>query len=431
MIEWEGLMGLPLNQVASGGTHTLSSDNFVTACSAPSTAAPTPAWALAASMTESRDASQAKEQLRPMASRQGSRDWTSSGINGMSQTDLQGTLSSLLPAPRLLGFMKQRGGKSITLSNSCLYGVRRKESSSASLSTGKTHGAPKPSSHTALLDATVPSQGILRSRRRSDGHALAPMSGAQDPTLASSSHNSSTKRGWELWEADLYQCIFKDPGFWSLDLSVRAISLQLHSPLPMRRLSQSAFAGQHWSKPTEREPETISVSSNGSGMAVPVVLLDPEASRAEGGSNYARPKMHRRPGSFTHQGLGNGGQWGFVVPTGLTQPQHPFGPSTTWAGSQKDWEKDLLEDSAPMLLPFVETRLVHAIQKRSDLRPWRQEEQEADAEGGRGSEVKDIVIGFGNFIKIVRLVDEDDGLGQSNNTMHHHYDQDYYDSVAE
>ncbi|CAO3574475.1 unnamed protein product [Mortierella alpina] len=436
MIEWEGLMGVPLNQVASGGINTLSSDNFLTACSTPSTAAPTPAWGSAASISDARDASRAKEQLRPMASRQGSRDWTSSGINGMLHADLQGTLSSLLPAPRLLGFMKQRGGKSITLSNSCLYGVRRKESSSTTLSTGNTHGSPKPSSHTALLDATVPSQGILRSRRRSDGHALTPISGGQDSTFASSSHNSSTKRGWELWEADLYQCIFKDPGFWSLDLSVRAISLQLHSPLPGRRLSQSALSGQHWSKPTEREPETISVSSNGSGMAVPVALLDPEASRADGGSNYARPKMHRRPGSFTHPGQGGGGQWGFVVPTGLTQPQHLFGPSTAWAGNPMEGP---LEDGAPMLLPFVETRLVHAIQKRSDLRAWRQEEQDADAESERGSEVKDIVIGFGNFIKIVRLVDEDDGLGNGNSNMHqhhhhhhhHHHHQDYYDSVAE
>ncbi|KAF9984023.1 hypothetical protein BGZ75_004408 [Mortierella antarctica] len=415
MIEWEGLMGLPLNQAGSAGSHTLSSDNFS-----------------AATMGEPRDGLQAKEQSRLMSSRQGSRDWTSTGITAMNPADLVGTLSSLLPAPRLLGFMKQRGGKSITVSNSCLYGVRRKESSSASLSTSNSHGALKPSSHTALLDATVSSQGILRSRRRSDGHALTPMPGSQDPTHASSSSNNGTptKRGWELWEADLYQCIFKDPGFWSLDLTVRAINLQLHSPPPVRRHSQSASFGQHWSKPTERVSETISVSSNGSGMAVPVVVLDhqearplafgPDASLADGGSNYARPKMHRRPGSFTHQGQGGGGQRGFVVQTGFTQSQHPFGPSTPW-------EEDPLEKSAPMLLPFVETRLVHAIQKRPDLRPWRQEDPEADAEAGRGSEVKDIVIGFGNFIKIVRLVDEDDGLGNSNSNGN----IDYYDSVAE
>lgn len=169
-------------------------------------------------------------------------------------------------------------------------------------------------------------------------------------------------------------------------------------------------------------------------MAVPVVVLDqeatrsvgygPDASLADGGFNYARPKMHRRPGSFTHHGQGSGGQRGFVVPTGLTQPQHPFGPQTTWAGNHKEDDEHPLEHSAPMLLPFVETRLVHAIQKRPDLRPWRPEEHEAEAEGGRGLEVKDIVIGFGNFIKIVRLVDEDDGLG---NMAH----VDYHDSVAD
>ncbi|KAF9565159.1 hypothetical protein EC968_004218 [Mortierella alpina] len=419
MIEWEGLMGLPPNQAGSAGPHTVPSDNLS-----------------AATTNEPRDASQSKEQPRPMSSRQGSRDWTSTGINGMNQADMSYSLSSLLPAPRLLGYMKQRGGKSITVSNSCLYGVRRKESSSAHLSASNNiHGSLKPSSHTALQDAAASNQGILRSRRRSDGHALTPTLGSPDPTLASSGHNSPAKRGWELWEADLYQCIFKDPGFWSLDLTVRALSLQLHSPLPIRRLSQSASFGQHWSKSTEREPETISVSSNGSGMAVPVVLLDQEArplgfgseaspSLTDGGSNYARPKMHRRPGSFTHPGQGGGSQRGFVVSTGLTQPQHPFGPPTTWD------DEASLESSAPMLLPFVETKLVHAIQKRPDLRPWRQEEQETDAEGGRGSDVKDIVIGFGNFIKIVRLAEEEDGLdnSSSNGNMSH---LDYYDSVAE
>ncbi|KAF9953956.1 hypothetical protein BGZ72_005042 [Mortierella alpina] len=434
MVEWEGLMALPLNQAASAGSNGLVPDISLTACTSPSTA----------TMSEPRDFSQVKDRPRPMASRQGSRDWTSSGINGIHQTEFLGTLSSSLPAPRLLGFMKQRGGKSITVSNSCLYGVRRKESSSASLSTSNNNDTRKPSSHTALLDATISSQSILRSRRRSDGHALTPTSGAQDsqhaPNISSSSSNSPAKRGWELWEADLYQCIFKDPGLWSLDLTVRAISLQLHSPLPIRRPSPSASFGQHWSKPTDREPETISVNSNGSGMAVPVVVLDqeaqglgfgPDSNLADGGSNYARPKMHRRPGSFTHQGQGGGGQRGFVVPTGLTQPQHPFGPQTTYAGNNMNWDdEDPLENNTPMLLPFVETRLVHTIQKRPDLRPWRREDQEADAEGGRGPEVKDIVIGFGNFIKIVRLVDEEDGpgTGHNNSNMAH---LDYHDSAAE
>ncbi|KAG0379064.1 hypothetical protein BGX24_001868 [Mortierella sp. AD032] len=361
----------------------------------------------------------------------GSRDWKANQTGPAGSLDIFGMLSSSLPAPRLVGFMKQRGGRSMTVSNSRLYGVRRTESSTTHTTQLST---PPKQSHASVTDTSGPAANIIRSRRKSEGHALSSTASGQDRTTASCSH--PTKRGWELWEADLYQCIFKTPGVWSLDLTIRAINLQ---PLLQRRPSLPARPNidliRRSSMGTDvfhaAMPGTITVASNGSGIATQVVLNqqqygsqlapDMDYGAQDGSGVQTRPKIQRRPGSFTNQG----GQQGYVFTTGLprlspTGQQAEYGqslyPTTlgkggavdeSWGGFRSGGAADD-EDSESTLLPFVETRLIHTILRASS----REIEVESwdHMDSAKGPELKDIVIGFGNYIKVVRLMDEDDEI---------------------
>ncbi|KAG0017552.1 hypothetical protein BGZ80_008174 [Entomortierella chlamydospora] len=314
------------------------------------------------------------------------------GDSSAGLTSLLGSLSSSLPAPRLVGFMKQRGGKSMTVSNSCLYGVRRTESSTKHAS--ERHGRLPNQSHTSVLDSIGPGSNFIR-RRKAEPHV---------PTVAAT-HNqsvlggSSMKRGWELWEADLYQCIFKDPGVWGLDLAVRTINLQssqpekVHLPVPQslgleRRSSRHAFTKGADNTGVGVAP--FMINSNGSAMAVPV-----NHDSAALASQDVRPKLQRKPGSYSYQSA----QRGYVFATTLTQSSRP---DITRNDSQLDGDQLGLETVEPFLLPFVETRLVQALPRRNIIH------SDSDhAEQGRELDIKDIVVGFGNFVKIIRLQDDD------------------------
>ncbi|KAF9204296.1 hypothetical protein BGZ49_005451 [Haplosporangium sp. Z 27] len=319
-----------------------------------------------------------------------------SGDYMTGQAGLLGSLSSSLPAPRLVGFMKQRGGKSIAVSNSCLYGVRRTESSTKH--PNDHYGRITKQSHTSVLDSMGSNSNFIR-RRKNESHI---------PTLTTHDQSSiggnSMKRGWELWEADLYQCIFKDPGVWGLDLTVRAINLQPPQPekssIPAsqnfgldRRMSRHQLVkGSDEIGP--RATQTI-VNSNGSAMAA-AVNHDITASA----NQDVRPKLQRKPGSYSYQR-------GYVFSAGSmsSPPQAVSTPSTEYGQflfpTQHDGDQLGIEVAEPFLLPFVETKLVHALSRRTNIH------SERDLERGKEQDIKDIVVGFGNFVKIVRLQDDD------------------------
>ncbi|KAF9438212.1 hypothetical protein BGZ76_009139 [Entomortierella beljakovae] len=315
------------------------------------------------------------------------------------------SLSSSLPAPRLVGFMKQRGGKSITVSNSCLYGVRRVEPS-----TKLVNDRFSSLSRSSVLNSMGASSNFIR-RRKTESNS---------PTLTATLDQMATptggavKRGWELWEADLYQCIFKDPGVWGMDLTVRTINLQPYQEASQSSGPQSFGMDRRPSKHSiaksveDNQPGSVAnvINTNGSSLALPA-------------SPDMRPKLQRKPGSYSHQSP----QWGYVYTTSSTNNQSQLqsqGASTAFTDHNQrlypiqpgrpeimrgDSQHDVIhgeEDAEPFLLPFVETRLVCALSRRtgSQLRY-------GSVEQGREQDLKDIVIGFGNFIKIVRLQDEE------------------------
>ncbi|KAG0365252.1 hypothetical protein BC939DRAFT_441487 [Gamsiella multidivaricata] len=329
-------------------------------------------------------------------------------LNGVGNANFLGTLSSSLPAPRLVGFMKQRGGKSMTVSNSCLYGVRRTESTTTLAS---EHGGVPKQSHASILDVMGPASNVIRSRRKSDSHGLTYPATSHDQAVTSS---GPMKRGWELWEADLYQCIFRNPGVWGLDLTVRAVDLQPHQPTRNRRLAPQG------SDQTLSESGSIIINSNGSAIAVPIPVAQNPSSLA--GHEVMRPKLQRKPGSFTQH---MPGQRGYMYTAGLamaSQPQpqqlsgHTLFPTQSgkagyWGDSRMDsQQQDGLENAEDLLLPFVETRLIHALSRRTNMQQQPGLSQRGDESGDQGKEpeMKDIIVGFGNFIKIVRLQDEED-----------------------
>ncbi|KAG0201974.1 hypothetical protein BGX33_009992 [Mortierella sp. NVP41] len=407
MVEWEGLMGLPtpMAQPTQIGLDYFPDHD-----------------------SNKYGHTQAFSQNRDRPGLDGARDWKANHSSPTGGLDILGMLSSSLPAPRLVGFMKQRGGRSMTVSNSRLYGVRRTESSTAHATQLNT---PPKQSHASVTDTTGPTANFIRSRRKSEGLALSPSAVTQDRATTSGGH--PTKRGWEMWEADLYQCIFKTPGVWSLDLTIRAINLQ---PPLQRRPSfaprthldlnrRPSMGGEILNAAT---PGTITITSNGSGIAAQVVLnqqtglqpgSDMDYCQKDGGLAQTRPKIQRRPGSFTYQG----GQQGYVFTTGLSR-QMPSGqqpeygqslyPTMSWKGGVDDGRSGRRsgetmddDDSMSMLLPFVETRLIHAILRGShenEVETWD------PLDSTKGPELKDIVIGFGNYIKIVRLMDEDEEI---------------------
>ncbi|KAF9187814.1 hypothetical protein BGZ50_001739 [Haplosporangium sp. Z 11] len=391
MVEWEGLLGLS----ESSNRATLSG----------------PEPALKQSSVSSNMPEVFGGASNPAVSTQGHHDHerkqesANERMNGNSgsslgvSTGFSGTLSSSLPAPRLVGFMKQRGGKSMTVSNSCLYGVRRTESSVAP-SSGLVGSSKQ--SHTSVLDSPGLNSNIIRSRRKSDGQVLTPMAATHEHTSIS---NGQSKRGWELWEADLYQCIFKDPGMWGLDLAVRSIDLQSQVH-PHGRAQQPRASGLDTRYSVK--PDTITITSNGSGMAARVALnrdtssvnAQNEGYARECGVGMPRPKLHSRPGSFSSE-WSRGFATGLVTTTVHSQGQGPAPqvynhPQSTW------------EDMQTSLLPFVETKLVHAIIRHTDTQKPQAEDELLEHEKGSG--LKDIVVGFGNFIKIVRLLDEDEDM---------------------
>ncbi|KAF9321612.1 hypothetical protein BG003_000928 [Podila horticola] len=369
MVEWEGLMSLP------------STPEFD-----PQGTSPQPRAPLKRSMSQ-------RELSHPMFHGRGA--------------EPVGTLSSSLPAPRLVGFAKQRGGKSIAVGSTCLYGVRRRESPLSTMSSA----VPK-QPHTSVSDFAG-SANAARNRRKSSAQLIGL------PNTSSSSCNG--KRGWEVWEADLYQCIFKDPGVWGLDLTVRSIDLQ--SALPTTPGLQDTFYARRGSyfalnrSSSEYEPfraetgssaDAVMVNSNGSGMAVPVSpSWDPRHPEqlkdwSQSPSNIPKPQLRRRPGSVSSN---NGGQQGYVYTSGY--PQHPLTPGSefgqflfpTGSGRPDGSPWDPMQENAwreveHELLPFVETRHIHVILP-----------QHID---GKGVELSNVVVGFGNWIKIVRVQNDEE-----------------------
>ncbi|KAG0039061.1 hypothetical protein BGZ82_009867 [Podila clonocystis] len=365
MVEWEGLMSLPSTQeVDPPGT-------------SPQSRAP-----LKRSMSQ-------RELSHPVFHGRG--------------TEPIGTLSSSLPAPRLVGFAKQRGGKSMAVGSTCLYGVRRRESPLAAMSSA----VPK-QPHTSVSDFAG-SANAARHRRKSS----AQLTGL--PHTSSSS--SCGKRGWEVWEADLYQCIFKDPGVWGLDLTVRSIDLQATVPASLghhdtfytRRgsyfaLNRNSSEYEPFRTETGNSADAVMVNSNGSGMAVPVSpSSDPHHpeqrktwSRSQ--SNIPKPQLRRRPGSVSSQGYvytsgypqqhpsTPGSEFGqFLFPTGSGRPD-----GSPWDPMQENMGREIEHE----LLPFVETRHIHVILPHHF--------------DGKGAELSNIVVGFGNWIKIVRVQNDEE-----------------------
>jgi len=111
-------------------------------------------------------------------------------------------------------------------------------------------------------------------------------------------------------------------------------------------------------------------------------------------ASYPRPRLQRRPGSFS-TGISNH-QQGYVYTSGsgaLSASQH--------LNHMASMSQEALESSEPTLLPFVEARLIHAV-SRSSSGPIH-----GDVTRTGGANGRDIVVGFGNWIKIVHLQDED------------------------
>ncbi|KAF9333418.1 hypothetical protein BG006_003658 [Podila minutissima] len=373
MVEWEGLMSLPPTQ------------EFDPQGTSPQSRAP-----LKRSMSQ-------RELSHPM-------------FHGRGAEPVD-TLSSSLPAPRLVGFAKQRGGKSMAVGSTCLYGVRRRESPLAVMSSA----VPK-QPHTSVSDFA----GSTAARNRRKSAQLTSL-----PNTSSSSSNG--KRGWEVWEADLYQCIFKDPGVWGLDLSVRSIDLQ--AALPTTSGYQDAFYARRGSYfalnrcSSEYEPfrtetrnsaDAVMVNSNGSGMAVPVSpSLDPHHPEqlktwSQSQSNIPKPQLRRRPGSSSS----HGGQQGYVYTSGYPQ-QYPPTPGSefsqflfpTGSGRPDGSPWDPMQENTGReieheLLPFVETRHIHVILPHQI--------------DGKGVELSNIVVGFGNWIKIVRVQNDEEEEEEEN-----------------
>ncbi|KAF9359823.1 hypothetical protein BGX34_008114 [Mortierella sp. NVP85] len=321
-------------------------------------------------------------------------------MNDAGNIEYLGMLTSSLPAPRLIGFMKQRGGKSITVSGCCLYGVRRTESSSTFM--GDRVGPRKPS-HASALDTAAPGSSNARSRRKSDSHGLTySQTGTQEQATQSS---GTSKRGWELWEADLSQCgIFSDNGIATLNLSIRTLDLQ---PPPQER--SRGFIVQGAEMGMGRPSVTKAMESPGPMESIPPIMITTNGSsiavQASAGSDTmrhsnheARPMLQRKHGSYVHQI----GHRGYVSSTGFTKATQ-FTSTTPVEYGYVPYSTSSEDEGAPVLLPFVETKLVLGLTRRLGIQPLSY-----SAEGllEREPDVKDIVIGFGNFIKIVRLEDE-------------------------
>ncbi|KAI8353467.1 hypothetical protein B0O80DRAFT_498889 [Mortierella sp. GBAus27b] len=361
------------------------------------------------------------------------------GPNGFMRdnltTDYMGTLSSSLPAPRLVGFLKQRGGKSVTISNSRLYGVRRTESSTAVV--GDRVDARKPS-HTSALDGLAPNSSQARSRRKSDSltgtqEQQQQQQQQQQQPISNSSSSGPARRGWELWEANLYHCIIcSHQEARGLDLPVSTIDLQPPPPQPQEKTSRGFTvqraepdlgSGRHAGPKTTTTTHEgtgsvesmmpIMINTNGSSIPVPAFI------HTDSSNNYdPRPRVQRKPGSFSHHARQQ-----------QQQQQHQGQPFTTTKASPSQHNPSMAsmesnlttfyDSGAAALLPFVETRLVLGLSRRPGGLQQQQQQQpsyyydyEAE-ELGKEPDMKDIVIGFGNYIKIVRLQDDDEGEGET------------------
>ncbi|KAF9915883.1 hypothetical protein BX616_005148 [Lobosporangium transversale] len=376
--------------------------------------------------------------------------------------DFIGTLSSSLPAPRLVGFMKQRGGKSITVSNSRLYGVRRIESTAVS-NLSDTLQPPRQFYSSVLGNLN----NNMRSRRKGEGGFDSSNWANAIATIDSpKAGNRPLKRGWELWEADLYQCIFKDLGVWSLNLSVRTLNLQ--SPLSSQQQQSRPFTIAPVQRQSATDTSDVMVSSNGSSMAMPVPVHDQSHAH-----HYLRgdlsilnpemkPKLQQKPASFSYQGnhhrghmylkgpktrqsainlspsspssLNKHGQ-SFMYPTQSGRNERPsVRTDGAWMMTEEHYEdsNDGNDDLESFLLPFVETKLLEALPRRISRQQKDCHSQQLPSsssslslsssysDSGREMEIKDIVIGFGNFIKIVRLQDEDEEQDGEDREKHLH-----------
>ncbi|KAF9157868.1 hypothetical protein DFQ26_008238 [Actinomortierella ambigua] len=461
-----------------------------------------------------------------------------------------GLLSTSLPAPRLVGYMKQRGGKSIAVRHTSIFGVRRKENAGSGSGNGNGNGAngstllsARKQSYASVLDAAglsqpgsngpIPSSssslagGLFRNRNKgSDPGSATSQQGMATTPAGNSSSGNNNKRGWEVWEADLYQCIFKDPGVWGLDLAVRTIDLQPATPPPVSAVHAGAngssisnnnnnnnnggagfVAGASALTPSSSSSNltglstmTLAANDNGAGvggLSMPMVTTNGSSapvlvSYDPTGAISPTPtaRLRRRPGSNTsanmigsninnnNNSIGNSvpgmPTQGYVysmadtaTPMALPRHQQTLTVPDPWMDEPAMM---MMEEPEPDLLPFVETRHIfavdymplattttttttntstapfscgdhfptppplHASSPSSSsspsspskplppppppLRRWpseqnvhlaqQQQQQQQQQQHAQTSEMGGIVVGFGNWIKVVRLQDEED-----------------------
>ncbi|KAG0232436.1 hypothetical protein BGW42_008154 [Actinomortierella wolfii] len=413
------------------------------------------------------------------------------GQRSNSQLNLHhhlGPLSTSLPAPRLVGYMKQRGGKSIAVRHTSVFGVRRKENTALSTNSGSSSGgsilSARKHSYASVVDAaglsqpgttgysaTVPSSSggnLLRHRSKSDSGSHQALTAAA--AAAAAAGNNSTKRGWEVWEADLYQCIFKDPGVWGLELEVRTIDLQPTVPAQPSHGSNNSLANNNINAGIQTGGLAIPSSpasgraGSGLGMDMPMVTTNGSSAAVMVGYDPSgatpptpKAKLRRRPGSAAtnnnsgshHNNIPTQGYVYSMADSPSAQHHHHLHPLTATGHPEVSpspldpWMVEpammLMEEPEPDLLPFVETRHIFAVDYipwmaatkaptalddhqplhlTSPLRPplgrWPSEQniQTTTATAATAqappNEMGGIIVGFGNWIKVVRLEDEEE-----------------------
>lgn len=127
-------------------------------------------------------------------------------------------------------------------------------------------------------------------------------------------------------------------------------------------------------------------------------------------AQFPRPRLQRRPGSFNTGASSH--QQGSIYSAGSGS----FSPSYLHPDSMATTSQDEIEESEPTLLPFVEARLIHVVSRSSGGGSGIHDQSRSTSSVSG----KDVVVGFGNWIKIVRLQDEDsDEVGHGNEGPEH------------
>ncbi|KAF9972164.1 hypothetical protein BGZ73_004767 [Actinomortierella ambigua] len=427
-----------------------------------------------------------------------------------------GLLSTSLPAPRLVGYMKQRGGKSIAVRHSSIFGVRRKENAAAggSGSGGSSNGnilSARKQSYASVLDAAGLSQpgtghvntasassvlqsgsgGILRNRSKSD--AGLPQ-GVATPAMGGS--NNTSRRGWEPTPP----VTASSAGSGSVPTNAATTNMNVGMGSSSSSGSTGLTTGATALTPSSSSSNLAALSTTGLGVGMPLVTANGSSAPVlvgydpTGAMSPPTPtaRLRRRPGSNTSSSL-VGSNLSSSVPGAPTQgyiysiadtmtAATPTTAATLSPGAQSPfisstpdpWMNEpalmMMDQPEPDLLPFVETRHIFAVDYMpltttaapalptslsdpfqttpssplppppppassssslsssktlpppplpSQLRRWPSEQNvhttstsSQQQQPLQPSEVGGIIVGFGNWIKVVRLQDdeEDEGL---------------------